>query len=177
MRSPPRTQQRGSLLVRSGKGGRRREVGIDAWGWEQLRPWLAARVELPIGPLFCVIDGPTRGRPWSSAKFRRLAAQASVRRRFAAGCARPWGAAPVTAARWAVAQLSPVGAACSAVGSGCAAGIASAPAAVSGLIVWASWPPPTCIRRGLAASATGIVSVSTPCSWVFAALPVRPRGG
>jgi site-specific recombinase XerD len=79
--------RRGSLLVRNGKGGRRREIGMDAWGWEQLRPWLAARVELPIGPLFCVIDGPTRGRPWSSAKvrveFRRLAAQAGIRRRFA----------------------------------------------------------------------------------------------
>jgi site-specific recombinase XerD len=78
---------RGSLLVRNGKGGRRREIGMDAWGWEQLRPWLAVRVELPIGPLFRVIDGPTRGRPWSSAnvrvEFRRLAAQAGIRRRFA----------------------------------------------------------------------------------------------
>ena len=71
---------RGSLLVRNGKGGRRREIGMDAWGWEQLRPWLGERVELPIGPLFCVIDGPTRGRPWSSAnvrvELRRLAVQA-----------------------------------------------------------------------------------------------------
>ena len=79
--------RRGSLLVRNGKGGRRREIGMDTWGWEQLRPWLDARVELPIGPLFCVIDGPTRGRPWSSAnarvEFRRLAAQAGIRRRFA----------------------------------------------------------------------------------------------
>jgi integrase len=25
--------QRGSVLVRRGKGGRRREVGMDAWGW------------------------------------------------------------------------------------------------------------------------------------------------
>jgi len=79
--------RRGSLLVRNGKGGRRREIGMDAWGWEQLRPWLAARLELPVGPLFCVIDGPTRGRPWSSAnvrvEFRRLAAQAGIRRRFA----------------------------------------------------------------------------------------------
>jgi site-specific recombinase XerD len=37
--------------------------------------------------LFCVIDGPTRGRPWSSAnvrgEFRRLAAQAGIRLRFA----------------------------------------------------------------------------------------------
>jgi integrase len=44
--------RRGSILVRSGKGGRRREVGMDEWGWEQLRPWLAARTELPVGPLF-----------------------------------------------------------------------------------------------------------------------------
>jgi integrase len=25
--------RRGSLLVRNGKGGRRREIGMDAWGW------------------------------------------------------------------------------------------------------------------------------------------------
>ena len=62
--------RRGSLLVRNGKGGRRREIGMDAWGWEQLRPWLAARLELPVGPPFCVIDGPTRGRPWSSPNAR-----------------------------------------------------------------------------------------------------------
>ena len=79
--------RRGSILVRRGKGGRRREVGMDEWGWEQLRPWLSVRAELPVGPLFCIIDGPTRGRPWSGAavrsKFRLLAAQAGVRRRFA----------------------------------------------------------------------------------------------
>jgi hypothetical protein len=33
-------QRRGSLLVRRGKGGRRREVGMDAWGWEQFSPGL-----------------------------------------------------------------------------------------------------------------------------------------
>src|ERR671915_50632 len=79
--------RRGSVLVRNGKGGRRREVGMDEWGWEQLRPWLNARAELPVGPLFCIIDGPTRGRPWSGAavrfELRRLAARAGVRRRFA----------------------------------------------------------------------------------------------
>ncbi len=73
------------------------------------------------------------------------------------------GARPAGAA-WAVAQRSPVGAASSAVETGCPAGMASAPPVVCGSIVWASWPPPTCTRRGLAASATGIVSVSTPCS-------------
>jgi integrase len=80
-------RRRGSLLVRDGKGGRRREVGMDQWGWEQLRPWLNARAELPVGPLFCIIDGPTCGRPWSGAavrtEFRRLAVSAGVRRRFA----------------------------------------------------------------------------------------------
>ena len=80
-------QRRGSLLIRNGKGGRRREVGMDEWGWEQLRPWLGARAGLPVGSLFCIIDGPTRGRPWSGAavrcEFRRLAARAGVRRRFA----------------------------------------------------------------------------------------------
>jgi site-specific recombinase XerD len=79
--------RRGSVLVRNGKGGRRPEVGVDEWGWERLRPWLSARAELPVGPLFCSIDGPTRGRPWSGAavrsEFRRLAAQAGERRRFA----------------------------------------------------------------------------------------------
>jgi hypothetical protein len=41
----------------------------------------------PPGPLFCMIDGPTRGRAWSAtavgAELRHLAAQAGVRRRFA----------------------------------------------------------------------------------------------
>jgi len=41
--------RRGSLLVRVGKGGRRREIGMDTWGFEQLRPWLQERPELPAG--------------------------------------------------------------------------------------------------------------------------------
>jgi integrase len=52
--------RRGSLRVRRGKGGRRREVGMDEWAWQELDPWLSVRAELPAGPLFCVIDGPTR---------------------------------------------------------------------------------------------------------------------
>jgi site-specific recombinase XerD len=80
-------QRRGAVLVRRGKGGRRREVGMDPWGWAELQPWLEARVELPVGPLFCVLTGPTRGRQWSSAAartdLRRTAVAAGVRRRFA----------------------------------------------------------------------------------------------
>jgi site-specific recombinase XerC len=79
--------RRGALLVRSGKGGRRREVGMDDLGWEHLSAWALRRLELPADPLFCSIDGPTRGRPWpqtgARSQLRRLAAEAGVRRRFA----------------------------------------------------------------------------------------------
>jgi len=77
----------GKLLVRQGKGGKRREIGMDQWGWQQLAPWLELRTMLPVGPLFCVISGAGAGRPWMSScvrsQFRRLALQAGVRRRFA----------------------------------------------------------------------------------------------
>jgi integrase len=55
---------RGAVLVRRGKGGKRREVGMDRWAWEQLDPWLEIRRELPTGALPCVIHGPTAGRRW-----------------------------------------------------------------------------------------------------------------
>ena len=63
-----------------------------AWtrgGWEHLWPWLTqpAPLETPVGPVFCIIYGPTLGRPWSAAavrsELRRHAAEAGVRRRFA----------------------------------------------------------------------------------------------
>jgi site-specific recombinase XerD len=79
--------RRGALLVRRGKGGRRREVGMDQWGWDELHPWLELRAELPVGPLFCVLNGSTCGRHWSSAAaradLRRTEVAAGVRRRFA----------------------------------------------------------------------------------------------
>jgi hypothetical protein len=58
---------------------------MDACAWEELRPWLELRLELPVGPLFCIINRPTRGRHWSSAAaraaLRRSAVAAGVRRR------------------------------------------------------------------------------------------------
>ena len=43
--------------------------------------------QLPVGPLFCVVTGATRGRPWAAAaarsELRRVAREAGVRRRFA----------------------------------------------------------------------------------------------
>jgi site-specific recombinase XerC len=78
---------RGAVLVRRGKGGRRREVGMDRWAWEHLEPWLTVRATLPVGGLFCVLRGPTRGRPCAAAgirvQLRNAAATAGVRRRFA----------------------------------------------------------------------------------------------
>lgn len=79
--------RRGSLVIRHGKGDERREAGMDPFGFEQLAAWVVHRTLLPPGPLFCVIDGATRGRRWSAtavrAELRHLALQAGVRRRFA----------------------------------------------------------------------------------------------
>jgi len=59
-------RSRGAVLVRRGKGGRRREVGMDRWAWEQLDSWLEIRRQLPIGALLCVIHGPSAGRRWEA---------------------------------------------------------------------------------------------------------------
>jgi site-specific recombinase XerD len=78
---------RGAILVRRGKGGKRREVGMDRWAWGQIEPWLENRRRLPIGALLCVIHGPTAGRHWEASAPRKqlhhAAAAAGVRRRFA----------------------------------------------------------------------------------------------
>jgi site-specific recombinase XerD len=80
-------RHRGAVLVRAGKGGKRREVGMDRWAWERLEAWLELRLTLPVGALFCVLRGPTRGRPCSPAgirgQLRAAAESAGVRRRFA----------------------------------------------------------------------------------------------
>jgi site-specific recombinase XerD len=60
---------------------------MDRWAWQQLQPWLEIRAALPVGPLLCIIHGPTAGRNWEQSaarkQLRRVAAAASVRRRFA----------------------------------------------------------------------------------------------
>ena len=41
--------RRGSILVRAGKGGRRREIGMDEWGWERRRaPMMSASAGLRL---------------------------------------------------------------------------------------------------------------------------------
>jgi integrase len=86
-------QQRGAILVRRGKGGKRREVGMDRWAWEQLRPWLQIRTTLPVGMLLCVIHGPTRGRPWAASsareELRAVPSHAGVRETVRSASASP----------------------------------------------------------------------------------------
>lgn len=76
-----------AIVVRRGKGGKRRVVGMDPWAWEQLRPWLRERDDYPHGPVFCVLSGPTAGRAMHPSQvrleMRRAATAAGVRRRFA----------------------------------------------------------------------------------------------
>jgi integrase len=85
--------RRGSLVVRRGKGGRRRQVGMDDWGWQQLQPWLSVRVELPVGPLFCVLTGPTARTCLVGHRGPRPApTRGALRWRPAALCASPTSA-------------------------------------------------------------------------------------
>jgi site-specific recombinase XerD len=78
---------RGAVLIRHGKGDKRREVGMDRWAWAHLEPWLEVRASLPAGALFCILRGPTRGRSCVPAGIRsqlhHAARAAGVRRRFA----------------------------------------------------------------------------------------------
>lgn len=79
--------ERSSILVRFGKGGKQRRVGMPRWFLPELQPWVEYRQTLPIGPLFCVITGPTIGRGWAAPdarkKLHELARTAGVRRRCA----------------------------------------------------------------------------------------------
>ena len=92
-------RRRGSLLVRRGKGGRRREVGMDEWAWEQLQPWLDARAQLPVSPLLCIVTGPTRGRAWSNTAVRANYG-ASPRRPACGGASRRTSCVTRTLSRW-----------------------------------------------------------------------------
>jgi integrase len=94
-------RRRGSLLVRRGKGGRRREVGMDDWAWEQLTPWLQARVELPIGP--CSASSRPAARAAVGGRRRPLGAATRRPRRGRAAALRAAPAPPTpTPSRWPV---------------------------------------------------------------------------
>src|SRR5437660_11595670 len=87
--------RRGSVLVGHGKGGRRREFGMDAWGWENLRPWLSERPELPAGPAVLCNRRPDPGATLVSCRGphrvsparRRGGRQAALRAASPTSCA------------------------------------------------------------------------------------------
>jgi integrase len=91
--------RRGALLVRRGKGGRRREVGMDEWAWEHLQRWIDVRLDLPIGPLFCVIPGPPEA-DHGQRRRRVLSCAAWPRARVFGGASRPTSSATPTPSRW-----------------------------------------------------------------------------
>ena len=69
---------RGAILIRKGKGGKRREVGMDRFGWEHLDPWLERRRQLPVGALFL---RPARPQPRPAVVAGRGPLRAAARRR------------------------------------------------------------------------------------------------
>ena len=69
---------RGAILIRKGKGGKRREVGMDRFGWEHLDPWLERRRQLPVGALFL---RPARPQPRPALVAGRGPLRAAARRR------------------------------------------------------------------------------------------------
>lgn len=78
-------RHRGAMLNRAAKGGKRREVGMDRWGWEGLDPWLELRADLPVGVLSWVLRGPTRGRPCAPAGIRKQLHNTARWRPYAGG--------------------------------------------------------------------------------------------
>jgi site-specific recombinase XerD len=84
-----------ALLVRHGKGDKRRIVLIDEWGWDELQTWMHLRTarqpdgtpDIPAGALIPVLRGRTAGQPLSDTDARRqlrdLQARAGIRRRIA----------------------------------------------------------------------------------------------
>jgi hypothetical protein len=67
----------GSLLVRRGKGGKRRIVGMDDWGWRTSTPGSSAAARSPTARCSASSTDPTAGRPWDQhavrGKLRTLA--------------------------------------------------------------------------------------------------------
>lgn len=68
-----------TVIVRHGKGDKRRVVGMDDWGWRELEAWMVVRRQLQPSAVFCVLSGRTEGRAIHDSDVRR-ALQAAGRR-------------------------------------------------------------------------------------------------
>lgn len=88
LEKPDLNPDAGTVFVRCGKGGKTRTVGMDPWGFEQVMPYLEWRYDrYPAGPVFCIVQGLTKGRAWSASAYRtqlrELAKVAGIERRLA----------------------------------------------------------------------------------------------
>jgi site-specific recombinase XerD len=74
-----------AIVVRHGKGDKRRIVMVDEWGWREIEHWLTVRHELPPGALIPVVRGKNAGQPMQAPDVRRqmaiLKRRAGLRRR------------------------------------------------------------------------------------------------
>lgn len=76
-----------AIVVRHGKGDKRRVVVVDEWGWTEIEYWLTVRQEIPSGALIPVIRGPLAGGQMTPPDVRRqmaaLKRRCGLRRRVA----------------------------------------------------------------------------------------------
>ena len=91
---------RGAVLVRAGKGGRRRQVGMDRWAWGQLTAYLEIRATLPVGGAVLRDTRPHRRKALGGLRGAQTAASNSGSRgRPSAICASSVEACPRRRAR------------------------------------------------------------------------------
>jgi site-specific recombinase XerD len=76
-----------AMVIRHGKGDKRRIVVLDEWAWAEVEFWLNVRKEIPPGALLPVIRGRLAGQEMTSPDVRRqmadLKARTGLRRRIA----------------------------------------------------------------------------------------------
>ena len=75
----------GTVYVRCGKGSKQRVSAMDDWGFAQVAPWLEERRNYPAGPLFCIVEGKTKGgrmsSPWVRTALAKLAVETGCPKR------------------------------------------------------------------------------------------------
>jgi site-specific recombinase XerD len=73
------SEAHGTVLVRNGKGGKRRVAGMDEGGFKEVAEWIAIRPESRY--LFCTLDGGKLDAGYVRAMFYRKRDKAKIKRR------------------------------------------------------------------------------------------------
>ena len=114
---------RGSIVIRRGKGGRRREVGLDAWAWQHVNARLEIRRGMPVGALLAWSRArhkadrcprQQRARRCGASRSPRACADASLRiscgtltrSRWPVRASRSWSSSANSATRTSVSPAS-----------------------------------------------------------------------